>query len=100
MIAYAYSQSDARAAVVAAAVAVARYENGLSIESWRKDSWRGRSRAAARYFTWLASNGYPLCKVERLAGGLPADDPTGDDPTGDDSADAEVGESEQDGMVA
>jgi hypothetical protein len=91
VIDYAAAQSDARAVVVAAAVAVARYENGLSIESWRKDSWRGRSRAAARYFTWLAANGYPLCAVERLAGGLPAED---------ESADAEVGQGEQDGMVA
>lgn len=91
VIDYANNRSDARALVVAAAVAVARYENGLSIDSWRQDSWRGRSRAAVRYFTWLAANGYPLCAVERLAGGLPAKD---------ESADAEVGEGEQDGMVA
>jgi hypothetical protein len=56
VIDYANSQSDARAVVVAAAVAVARYENGLSIESWPcRDCKRGegggppqrRSTAAA-----------------------------------------------------
>lgn len=86
---YATAQSDARAVVVAAAVAVSRYENALSVESWRADSWRGRSRSAARYFAWLAANGYPLCTVERLAAGLPAEDSAATDTTDTQSSEVE-----------
>ncbi len=107
---YVTAQSEARAVVIAAAVAVSRYENGLSQDSWRAGTWRSHSRSAARYFTWLDANGYPLCDVERLAGGLPttdsaalinvlADDDTADADT--DSANVEVEvEVEQSRMVA
>ena len=55
--------SDARALLIALVVALAAYEDGT-----RVDTWRSPASADRRYFGWLADNGYPLADVEALAG--------------------------------
>jgi ParB family chromosome partitioning protein len=61
--------SDNRAQVVALAIVLAAYEDDTGTHSWRNVS-----DSTARYLRYLASQGYELSDVERLACGEAGDD--------------------------
>lgn len=55
--------TDGRALLISLVVVLAAYEDSTGTHTWRSGSG-----TSARYFGWLADNGYPLSEVEALAG--------------------------------
>ena len=58
------SATDSRCAVIALGLLLAGYEQATGVHSWRRDD-----RTTARYLQYLASLGYELSPIERLACG-------------------------------
>lgn len=55
--------TDGRALLISLVVVLAAHEDSTGTHTWRSGS-----STSARYFGWLADNGYPLTEVEALAG--------------------------------
>lgn len=68
--------SDKRRTVLLLARVLAGNEKARTRTSWRQDDYRQREGCAQReYLRFIIKQGYPACTVERMAAGLPVDDP-------------------------